>query len=222
MTAEIGNVTDSANAPKSTVTSSSTLRVEHATVSDVEELTDIWYASFGSSLGNMFPDTPAVRQWWNDAHRDDILNKPFQHYLKVIDTASDGKIIAYAKWDFSVPAERGSRFPPWHEECDKELCSRLFDALETERERLLGGKKNYYLDMLATRPEHERRGAGSMLVQWGCDIADENGVPAYIDASKAGAPLYKKFGFEDRTEPGLGFPGIASMVREPRARNQEK
>lgn len=76
--------------------------------------------------------------------------------------------------------------------------------------------------MLATRPEHERRGAGSMLVQWGCDIADENGVPAYIDASKAGAPLYKKFGFEDRTEPGLGFPGIASMVREPRARNQEK
>lgn len=143
MTAEIGNVTDSANAPKSTATSSSTLRVEHATVSDVEELTDIWYASFGSSLGNMFPDTPAVRQWWNDAHRDDILNKPFQHYLKVIDTASDGKIIAYAKWDFSVPAERGSRFPPWHEECDKELCSRLFDALETERERLLGGKKNY-------------------------------------------------------------------------------
>lgn len=73
--------------------------------------------------------------------------------------------------------------------------------------------------MLATRPEHKRRGAGSMLVQWGCDIADKDGVPAYIDASKAGAPLYKKFGFEDKNEPGMGFPDIAPMLRGPRLRN---
>ncbi|GAD95765.1 conserved hypothetical protein [Paecilomyces variotii No. 5] len=207
---------------KTNIKSSSTLRLEPATVSDVEQLTDVWYAAFGPTLDGMFPNTPAVRQWWNDAHRNDILNKPFQRYVKVTDTAGDGKPIAWAKWDFSTAAERGPRFPPWHEECDKDLCSRFFGTLETERERLLGGKKNYYLDMLATRPEHERRGAGSMLVQWGCDVADKDGVPAYIDASKAGAPLYKRFGFEDRTEPGMGFPDIVSMVREPKPRDQGK
>lgn len=36
-----------------------------------------------------------------------------------------------------------------------------------------------------------------MLVQWGCDLADRDGVGAYVDASKAGAPLYEKFGFVD-------------------------
>jgi len=50
-----------------------------------------------------------------------------------------------------------------------------------------------------------------MLVKWGCDLADENGVGAYVDASKAGAPLYEKFGFVDESEPNAGE--VASMAR---------
>lgn len=146
MTVEAGSVaspTTGINTPKNNIKSSSTLRLEPATVSDVEQLVDVWYAAFGPTLDELFPDTPGVRQWWRDAHRNDILNKHFQRYVKVIDAAGDGKPIAWAKWDFSTAAERGRRFPPWHEDCDTELCNRFFDTLETERERLLGGKKNY-------------------------------------------------------------------------------
>lgn len=50
-----------------------------------------------------------------------------------------------------------------------------------------------------------------MLVKWGCDLADQNGVGAYVDASKYGAPLYTRFGFLDESEPGSG--NIASMTR---------
>jgi hypothetical protein len=52
-----------------------------------------------------------------------------------------------------------------------------------------------------------------MLVQWGCDLADRDEAGAYVDASKAGAPLYEKFGFVDYSEPGSS-KGVASMARK--------
>jgi predicted N-acetyltransferase YhbS len=66
------------------------------------------------------------------------------------------------------------------------------------------------LDTVATHPDYQRRGAGSMLVKWGCELADVEGVAAYVDASKNGAPLYAKFGFVDFSNPG---DEIASMAR---------
>lgn len=70
------------------------------------------------------------------------------------------------------------------------------------------------LDTLATHPDYQRRGAGSALMEWGCKMADEAGVAAYVDASKSGAPLYEKFGFVDKSEPDAG--DVASMVRAAR------
>ena len=66
------------------------------------------------------------------------------------------------------------------------------------------------LDTVGTHPDYQRRGAGSMLVQWGCDLADRDGVSAYVDASKEGAPLYQKHGFVDYSLPGSD---VASMAR---------
>lgn len=70
------------------------------------------------------------------------------------------------------------------------------------------------LDMLGTHPDYRKRGAGSMLVKWGCDLADREGVGAYVDASKAGAPLYEKFGFVDHSLPGSEGSTVASMARK--------
>lgn len=67
--------------------------------------------------------------------------------------------------------------------------------------------------MLGTHPDYRKRGAGSMLVQWGCDLADREGAAAYLDASKAGAPLYEKFGFVDHSPPGSESL-VASMARK--------
>jgi GNAT superfamily N-acetyltransferase len=72
------------------------------------------------------------------------------------------------------------------------------------------------LDVLCTDSEHQRRGAGAMVVQYGCDIADREGFPIYIDASAKGKPLYEKFGFRDLSDPMFTSKGLASMVREPR------
>jgi GNAT superfamily N-acetyltransferase len=87
------------------------------------------------------------------------------------------------------------------------LLAHVIEYLES---RLLTFWGETDLDTVATHPDYQRRGAGAMLVKWGCDLADENDVAAYVDASKAGAPLYKKHGFVDFS---LAGSDVASMAR---------
>jgi len=54
------------------------------------------------------------------------------------------------------------------------------------------------IDMLSTHPEHQRRGAGSMLVKWGTDIADTMGLKAFVQGSRLGKHLYESHGFVDK------------------------
>lgn len=65
------------------------------------------------------------------------------------------------------------------------------------------------LDMLCARPDEQRRGAGGMLVKWGCDRADEDGVGTYVDASETGKALYEKFGFVNYSLPDEAVRAMA-------------
>jgi NAD-dependent oxidoreductase involved in siderophore biosynthesis len=126
------------------MTAFSTLRLEPVTEDDIQALSSLWYAAFTDpGFRKLFPDTPAVRQWWDDANRADLRKKPFQKYLKVVDTASKNKIIAYAKWDLSTAEQRGERFPPFPAEGDQELLEKFFGTMENERKRVLGDRLNY-------------------------------------------------------------------------------
>jgi GNAT superfamily N-acetyltransferase len=58
------------------------------------------------------------------------------------------------------------------------------------------------LGLLAVHPDFHRRGVGTMLVKWGLKEAEERGLPAYLEASPAGFPLYS----------GLGFWQVDSVV----------
>lgn len=72
------------------------------------------------------------------------------------------------------------------------------------------------LDMLATDPDYHGKGAGTMLVRWGCELADKDGVATYLDASKAGKRLYERYGFVDRGDPEYCQDEMVSMVRDER------
>ncbi|KAF2502489.1 acyl-CoA N-acyltransferase [Lophium mytilinum] len=192
------------------------LKLLPATVDDASEITNLWFAAFTDpEFPQIIPDTPSVRKWLEDANFNDMTKKPFQRYLKVIDTESKDsqgrpRIAAFAKWDLSMPDERGQRYPPWHADMLGQLCDEFFKREEENRKRVMGDTKHFYLDTVATHPDYQRRGAGAMLVKWGCDFADAEKVAAYVDASKDGAPLYAKFGFVDYSKPG---EDIASMAR---------
>ncbi|KAL4767984.1 acyl-CoA N-acyltransferase [Aspergillus nidulans var. acristatus] len=205
-------------------TTPSTLKLSAVLPADIPALTTVWFAAFTDpAIRQLFPDTPGVRSWLTAANQHDLHSKPFQKYVKIVDTSARDehgqkheRIIAYAKWDLSTPEERGRRYPLWHHDMPAAECEMFFEREERERRRVTGGLKHYYLDTLVVQPDYQRRGAGSMLVQWGCDLADEEGVALYVDASRAGAPLYERFGFLDESKGDSEEGEVVSMIRSAR------
>ncbi len=90
-----------------------------------------------------------------------------------------------------------------------ELAGALFGAVAESREREMGRRPHWFLEWLATDEEYKGQGAASLLLKYGCDLADEDGVEAYLDSSPAGRGLYEKFGFVKRAEKaipgGMGY-----------------
>jgi len=137
--------------------------------------------------------------------RDGVVKKGIL-YLKCVDH-STGQIIAGARWRFMKPAnhnasertldeiEEDFKIPEPYDESHPDVVKSFYDLFNANKREILDTRPYYVLDTLVTLPEHERRGAGSMLVRWGCDRADEAGVEAYLEASPMGAPMYAKHGF---------------------------
>ncbi|KXJ87047.1 acyl-CoA N-acyltransferase [Microdochium bolleyi] len=196
------------------------LVLEPCTLADMPLLSDLWFAAFTDpGLRVLWPDTPRVRAWWDLSNTSDFTHKPdTQVFLKVVDRAtldpatSRPRIAAYAKWDLCCPPrDAGQRYPAWAEpDMPARVCDEFFAREAAERARVMGDERHYYLDTLATHPDYQRRGAGSMLVRWGVDRAAQDGVGVYLDASKDGLPLYERCGFADESLPGRG--DVASMA----------
>ena len=79
------------------------------------------------------------------------------------------------------------------------------------------------LETLVTHPLHQRRGAGALIVDWGCRKADELGLLGYLEGSSGGKGLYKKYGFEEKEElvtdltmHGGDVDRHVAMLRQPR------
>lgn len=45
-----------------------------------------------------------------------------------------------------------------------------------------------------------------MLISHGCDLADEQGVEAYVNANPVASPLYERFGFEAKSKVAMPAP----------------
>lgn len=94
--------------------------------------------------------------------------------------------------------KKGLTIPDPYPETNVPACDALFPLFNSTKLELLGTRPYMVLDTLVTHPEHHRRGAGGMLVAWGCEQADKRGVEAYLEASEMGAPLYERYGFRAR------------------------
>jgi GNAT superfamily N-acetyltransferase len=51
------------------------------------------------------------------------------------------------------------------------------------------------LSFIGTDPLYERRGAASLLVQWGIEQCKRDKAPAYLESTLEAGPLYEKHGF---------------------------
>lgn len=69
--------------------------------------------------------------------------------------------------------------------------------------------ESWYLELLAVHPDYQGKGVGRMIVRWGLDRADEEGVCASVISTTGKEPFYQKCGFhleDGRVGRGAGNP----------------
>lgn len=183
--------------------------------------------AFQSGLGHLLtgPSTPEnIDMLTGKCIADE--KDPHVRFLKATDTAT-GKIVACAKWliylDGNTEEELNEmiKMPITYPETWKPI----FDYLHGSRKEVMGRRPYCFLSILATHPDHHRKGAGGKLVKWGTAIADEQGIECYIEASIEGRPLYERLGFRvvkemsfslgDFGRPDLGTDVNCIMIRSP-------
>ncbi|KAG9196647.1 hypothetical protein G6011_01768 [Alternaria panax] len=200
---------------------------------DFEDLVGIQIAAFanGGGITSLLTPTPITDEYLQNSvgrHIKSWTEEQDVVYLKVIDTDLDGKMIAAAKWRINEQerseeeARRMYPVPDGQDEGRQGLLD-FMAFLSRVRREYMGTKPFYFLHILVTHPDHHRRGAGSMLLEWGTKQADRARLPAFLESSPMGRPLYEKMGFQtkevvtwDLARYGLeGTDFSTVMLREP-------
>ncbi|THW55132.1 hypothetical protein D6C86_03721 [Aureobasidium pullulans] len=155
--------------------------------------------------------TEAVQKYMRNNTIDSLSDKSTSYiFVRDINTK---QVLAVACWSFQTTDLTIQEVLDKEEKARKERAEQepipgvdsavMNDFRETaarlQRENL-GGKAHALLKVLATHPDAQRRGAGAAALKWGLKKADELGVPAYLEASRVGRPLYAKHGFKEICE----------------------
>ncbi|KAK8048059.1 acyl-CoA N-acyltransferase [Apiospora saccharicola] len=158
-----------------------------------------------SGCRRLFPATSAVAQASIKNWLGGGLKDPHSRYVLAVDDtqSGDAAVVALAKWvtpgagPKSAEAEEWAAQMDWPEDVDGALGAEFFTMLEKKHKEHMGTRPHWYLELLAVRKSHHGKGLGKHLLSWGLERADQDGVEAYLQASPAGVPLYRKYGFED-------------------------
>ncbi|KAK3167228.1 hypothetical protein OEA41_010354 [Lepraria neglecta] len=53
------------------------------------------------------------------------------------------------------------------------------------------------LNIMFVHPNHRRRGAGALMMEWGMDKAKEKKMETFVEATDMGKSLYERFGLRE-------------------------
>lgn len=194
------------------------LFLRKAVLSDAAALTDTYFSAFSlDAISHLvFPrGDPESWKWWFNSVVEEFTD-PNAHFVCIVDTDSpDQKIVSYAKWN-GPNAPFTTDLPTWPEKSDAALANYFFGNLVTKHAKMMEGRKHWYLELIATRPEYQGKGAGGKLLRWGLERSDADGTETYLEASPAGKPVYERFGFkeEDRLVVDLQGKGGGTLAEK--------
>ena len=171
-----------------------TLILREALLSDIEALVDIYFSAFTIDAISLlaFPrNNTAVTKFWLDMLTEEFSD-PFSRFVVV---TSAEQVVAWAHWVLPKNTEISTEMPQWPEGCDVQLANHFFTNLFQRRKKSMGERPHWYLELVATRPEWQGKGAAGKLLRWGLEKADDEKLEAYLEASPDGKPIYEHFGF---------------------------
>ncbi|PQE31125.1 gnat family protein [Rutstroemia sp. NJR-2017a WRK4] len=202
------------------------LLLRPATPSDTPHLTSIYFSAFTSDSISLlvFPSrTPGTPSWdWWEQSIVTEMQDPSASFLCVEDSSTK-EIVAYAKWNCVTESSaewKGDEeeLPTWPLGADTQVANHFFGTLGRRRVGIMSDtnpnpnpnppsptpknerkwRKHYYLELIATHPDWQGKGAAGKLIRWGLERADKEGVECYLEASPRGKEIYEHFGFEER------------------------
>lgn len=155
----------------------------------------------------------------------EMRNSPETTFWKVVDTeVQENKgVVGVAEWKiFEKPrtaeelseADKSAGEDGLAPGADPDVMRDFGGAVKKGKEAIIGGKPYICelqstrseivmlmaivdLHILATLPNHHRRGVGKLHLDWGLSEADRLGLPVYLEGSLMGQPLYARCGFEN-------------------------
>ncbi|THV83694.1 hypothetical protein D6D29_03696 [Aureobasidium pullulans] len=179
----------------------------------------------------MGPDTPDGHAHLSSFYQKTLHTNASDVWVKV-EEKKTGKIVGASNWRVhmgSVPKhELAEEDLGWGWlECDGEKLNKVkgvITGIMGVRKRLFTEPYCHVLLMMRlaelhicfTDPDYQRRGIGSMMLQWGSDLADQLFLPSWVEASPAGNFLYRKFGYKDIEVNESGEMQGSTMRREAR------
>ncbi len=186
-------------------------------------------AAVSRSMALAFFDDPVVGHWClpDESRRAARLQRIFELFL-------DRVYLRHGECYTTADSSGGAFWLPpgtWRqpvlEQC--QLMARMARITGRSTVRIAGAmsfiearhphEPHYYLPFIGVSPHHQGQGLGSALLQPVLSRCDQQGVPAYLEAScERNYLLYLRQGFELTEKVALpaGGPPIWRMWREPR------
>lgn len=140
-------------------------------------------------------------------------------------SASDtSSILGWARWarrPATVPSPTVLTTATFPSSGENAVAAHFFETAREATERVVAGRDFWFLSMIVTRREAQRRGIGAAMMRFGVELADKEGWIAYLNASKSGRPLYELFGFKVQEHTWFDDLGLDMfhMTRDPRGVN---
>ncbi|KAF4627896.1 hypothetical protein G7Y89_g10253 [Cudoniella acicularis] len=210
-----------------------------ATTADIPHIIPVYLSAFSTDHFSQytFPrDLITPSEWvrWLTSRYTNRFAQPELRHFKVTETAT-GNVCAFIRWRFPHQFSEEEKLKKkeekeemerlkaegkddkWPVGANLEACDGKFGGLDKIQERFCTD------DDYAVHQGYQGKGLGRMLLEYGLKLADAEGKRAYIQATRAGYPVYAKLGFKevdclevDLSKWGGKEPGVNwAMLREP-------
>lgn len=189
------------------------LDVVRATEADLASLSTVVPRAFHKNneyFRQTLPDTPVLRCWWSGLLLDAIQDPIYHVYTIIGEAKTSPRALGLLLLRYIDADGNGDnvfhRHPPTDDHDHARYAAMLSGSKGGPRERFMGGKAHYSLDLFGVDDRYQGTGLGKKLLLKACQIADVQGIDIFVQANMYARAFYEKRAFECVEEVVLPGP----------------